>query len=230
MSSKAFNSEHSIAIVYADDRLVVVDKPSGLLSVPGRGTDKQDCLSLRVTQRFPDALVVHRLDMATSGLFLMARGLNAQRHLSAAFAGRMVRKQYMALVSGPLNYAPNVWHDISLPIAVDWPNRPRRVIDHALGQASTTRLRWVHYDAHNNITCVELAPVTGRSHQLRVHMLAIGHPILGDTLYAPESVQAQSPRLLLHACALSIPHPSGSGWVSFESTAAFTSATNFDLA
>ncbi|QDL55598.1 RluA family pseudouridine synthase [Rhodoferax aquaticus] len=208
-------------IVYADDSLVVVNKPPGLLSVPGRGLDKQDCASLRVAQSFKDALVVHRLDMSTSGLLVMARGLKAQRYLSAAFAQRMVRKRYHAIVSGCLHAPQGEWQSIALPIAVDWPNRPRRVIDHDHGQASTTRVRWTLYNPHTNTSHVELEPITGRSHQLRVHMMAIGHPILGDALYAPEALQAQADRLLLHATSLSFIHPSESGWVRFDSPTTF---------
>jgi tRNA pseudouridine32 synthase/23S rRNA pseudouridine746 synthase len=196
-----------IRVVFADDAIVVLDKPSSLLSVPGRGPDKQDCLSARVQQHFADALVVHRLDMATSGLIVMARGAPAQRTLSEAFANRMVAKRYEAVVSGRLESAPDTWRLIDLPIAVDWPNRPRRVISFDHGKPSQTRLRVSHYDAHRHVTHVLLEPLTGRTHQLRVHLQAIGHPILGDTLYAPEAVVAQSERLLLHASNLTFAHP-----------------------
>lgn len=208
-------------IVYADDSVVVVNKPPGLLSVPGRGIDKQDCASLRVAQTFKDALVVHRLDMATSGLLVMARGITAQRTLNAAFAQRMVRKRYQAIVSGRLQVPKGEWLVITLPIAVDWPNRPRRIVDQSQGQASTTRVRWTHFNPQTNTSHVELEPITGRSHQLRVHMMAIGHPIVGDALYAPAASQAQADRLLLHAASLSFLHPSESGWVRFDSPTAF---------
>jgi tRNA pseudouridine32 synthase/23S rRNA pseudouridine746 synthase len=194
-----------IALVCADDDLLVLNKPSGLLSVPGRGVDKQDCLSARVQARFADALVVHRLDMATSGLLLMARGLDIQRALSAAFEHRQVHKRYVAEVAGLLPVYAN-WQTIDLPILVDWPNRPLRTI-HADGQPSQTRWRCVAHDLQRQTSRLDLEPLTGRSHQLRVHLQALGHPILGDMLYAPPSVQAMAPRLALHACALGLAHP-----------------------
>ena len=194
-----------IALVYQDKFLLVLNKPSGLLSVPGRGADKQDCLSARVQARFADALVVHRLDMATSGLLVMARGLDAQRALSAAFERRQVHKRYVADVSGLLPLHAD-WQTIDLPILVDWPNRPLRTIQ-ADGQPSQTRWRCVAQDPQRQTSRLELEPLTGRSHQLRVHLLALGHPILGDALYAPPSVQAMAPRLALHASGLGLAHP-----------------------
>lgn len=197
----------SICVVYADDAIVVLDKPSALLSVPGRGADKQDCLSTRVRQQYADALVVHRLDMATSGLIVMARGALAQRTLSEAFANRMVAKRYEAVVHGALAPTPDRWRVIDLPIGVDWPNRPRRVIDWDSGKTSVTRLQVTHCDAQRQVSHVVLEPLTGRTHQLRVHLQAIGHPILGDGLYAPPEVVAMAPRLLLHASELTFAHP-----------------------
>jgi len=196
-----------IQVLFVDDAIVVLDKPSSLLSVPGRGPDKQDCLSARVQQQFADALVVHRLDMATSGLIVMARGAAAQRTLSDAFANRMVAKRYEAVVHGQVLGEPDGWQTIDLPIAVDWPNRPRRIIDQVKGKASMTRLQVSHYDAQRQVTHVTLEPLTGRTHQLRVHLQAIGHPILGDSLYAPPDVVAMSERLLLHASNLTFAHP-----------------------
>lgn len=211
-----------IEVVFADDALVVLRKPSGLLAVPGRGADKQDCLSHRVQQVYADALVVHRLDMATSGLMLMARGVAMQRVLNAAFAGREVHKRYGAVVAGELPRRGD-WQEIDLPIIVDWPRRPLRVIDPVLGKASVTRWR-ARPEAADDIpgtTRVELEPVTGRSHQLRVHLQALGHPILGDRLYAPPEVQASADRLLLHACALALPHPATGRKLNFEDPAPF---------
>ena len=207
-----------LQILYADDSLLVLNKPSGLLSVPGRGEDKQDCLSRRAQSLYPDALVVHRLDMATSGLMLMARGAAMQRALSQLFERREVNKRYVALVDGRLASALTAdgWGLIDLPIAVDWPRRPLRIID-AAGKPSQTRWRSIGFDDAANLTRVELEPITGRSHQLRVHLQALGHPILGDALYAPGAVQARSPRLLLHACALRLLHPATGAPLSFES-------------
>ena len=212
-----------VQVVHADSGLLVLNKPSGLLSVPGRGEDKQDCLSSRVQRIYPDALVVHRLDMATSGLMLMARGSTMQRALSGLFERREIHKRYLAVVDGRLapGATPDGWGLIDLPIAADWPNRPLRKIDAMLGKPSQTRWRAVAFDAAAHCTRVELEPLTGRSHQLRVHLQALGHPILGDALYAPAAVQAKAPRLLLHACALAFVHPARAEAMEFESPADF---------
>jgi tRNA pseudouridine32 synthase/23S rRNA pseudouridine746 synthase len=207
------------AVVYADDTVLVVDKPSGLLAVPGRGADKQDCLAARVQARYPDALIVHRLDMATSGLMVMARGPAAQRALSMAFAARAVTKRYVAVVAGRLDMPTEDWGTIDLPIVVDWPNRPLRIVDHARGKPSVTRWRVLGYV--DDTTRLELEPVTGRSHQLRVHLREWGHPILGDALYAPPPVQALSGRLLLHAASLGFAHPLTGVALVFESAVPF---------
>lgn len=209
--------------LYADEHLLVLDKPAGLLCVPGRGADKQDCLSARVQRTYPDALVVHRLDMATSGLWLMARGGPVQRALGDAFAQRQVSKRYLAVAAGRLDTSlpAGDWAMVDLPIAADWPNRPRRIIDRKLGKPSQTRWRVMAYDGQADATRVELEPVTGRSHQLRVHLQALGHPILGDTLYAPPHVQARAPRLLLHATDLRFTHPITGEAMAFSSPAPF---------
>jgi tRNA pseudouridine32 synthase/23S rRNA pseudouridine746 synthase len=208
--------------VWADEHLVVLRKPAGLLCVPGRGPDKQDCLSARVQRIYPDALVVHRLDMATSGLCLMARGPRMQRVLSQAFAQRQVAKRYLAVVAGQLACPPGAdWALIDLPIAADWAHRPLRVIDAARGKASQTRWRVLSYDAQANATRVELQPLTGRSHQLRLHLQALGHPILGDCLYAPPEAQARSGRLLLHASELKFEHPATGQPLAFADAAPF---------
>lgn len=210
-----------LAVIYADGHLLVLDKPSGLLAVPGRGADKQDCLSARVQARYPDALIVHRLDMATSGLMLMARGVAAQRALSAAFAARAVEKRYLAVVAGRLDAPPQGWGTIDLPIGADWPNRPLQRVDPVRGKPSLTRWRVLECDATGASTRVELIPVTGRSHQLRVHMRAIGHPILGDSLYAPPEVQSRATRLMLHAGFLRLAHPATAAVLEFERAASF---------
>ena len=193
-------------VVFADDAIVVLNKPSGLLTVPGRGPEKADCLSRRVQARYPDALIVHRLDRDTSGLVVLARGLPAQRVLNLAFEQRRVDKRYIAVVTGQLAL-DGQWQEIDLPMLVDWPNRPKRTINFEEGQSALTRWRCTAVDAAANTSRVELEPVTGRTHQLRVHMQAIGHPMVGDTLYAPPEVQAQADRLLLHSGLLSFPHP-----------------------
>ena len=210
------------SLVYADAGLLVLDKPAGLLSVPGRGEDKQDCLSARVQARYPDALVVHRLDMATSGLMLMARSVGIQRALGALFQRREIHKRYIAVVQGLPTPAqsPDGWGLIDLPIMVDWPRRPLRIID-AAGKPSQTRWRVLAHDAPAQRTRLELEPLTGRSHQLRVHLQASGHPILGDRLYAPEAVCAMAERMLLHACTLAFVHPVNGEAMRFESAVPF---------
>ena len=208
-------------ILYADDVLLVIDKPAGLLAVPGRGPDKQDCVSARIQRLHTDALVVHRLDMATSGLMLMARGKAAQQSLSRAFAAREVHKTYQALVQGaPAPPPDGTWGCIDLPILLDWPQRPRRTISLDAGKPSTTRWRVLGSEGPAR-TRVELEPVTGRSHQLRVHMLALGHPILGDPLYFAGDSADASPRLLLHACRIAFAHPRTGATLVFSSPPAF---------
>ena len=219
-----------VQAVYEDADLLVLNKPSGLLCVPGRGADKQDCLSARAQARWPGALVVHRLDQATSGLVLMARHTVAQRVLSVAFERRQVHKRYQAVVHGHLKGASNEgvvasdlqWHTIDLPIAADWDRRPLRIIDAVLGKPSITHWRCLAYDATTHTTRIELEPVTGRTHQLRVHMAAIGHAMVGDGLYADAAaVRALAPRLLLHASHLAFAHPANGQWLALESTAIF---------
>lgn len=217
-------------LLYVDDHLLVLVKPSGLHAVPGRGEDKQDCLSGRAQACFPDALVVHRLDRDTSGLMLMARGTQVQRTLNIAFAERRVHKRYVAVVEGELgklgeSAAPDGedgWGRIELSIFLDWPNRPRRIIDPVQGKPSVTRWRVLGpMTGPAPATRVELEPVTGRSHQLRVHLQAIGHPILGDTLYGSREGQARADRLLLHAHELAFAHPVTGEMLRFSAPAPF---------
>jgi len=198
--------------LFQDEHLVIVNKPAGLLSVPGRGEDKQDCLSARIQQRFPDALVVHRLDMATSGLMVFARGEVMQRELSRMFREREVTKRYVALVAGVLK---NEVGEIDLPLIVDWPNRPRSKVDHELGKPSLTRYRLLGIEGGDSR--VELEPITGRTHQLRLHLASIGHPIIGDTLYEGRSAE----RLMLHATRLAFDHPITTKPLCFESDAPY---------
>jgi tRNA pseudouridine32 synthase / 23S rRNA pseudouridine746 synthase len=191
-------------VIHEDEALLAVDKPAGVLAVPGRGADKQDCLASQVQVRWPDALVVHRLDMATSGLMLFARGPGLQRRLSIAFAARQVGKGYVAVVDGRM---PSERGCIELPLGADWPRRPLQRIDKVRGKPSRTDWQVLAVDEQAATTRLALQPLTGRTHQLRVHLAAIGHPILGDALYAPPLVQARASRLLLHAGELSLAHP-----------------------
>ena len=196
-------------MLHEDAHLLALVKPAGLLSVPGRGPQNADCLSTRAQRRWPGALIVHRLDQATSGLLLMARSAAVQRAPSSAFAERRVHKRYEALVHGRPSAATDAdgWAEIDRPLIVDWPNRPRSKVDHATGKPSRTRWRLLAHDAATDTARLALEPVTGRSHQLRVHLLSIGYPIAGDTLYGDAANQAMATRLLLHAYALQIPHP-----------------------
>lgn len=211
-------------IVECSDTVIVIDKPSGLPAVPGRAAGLQDCVASRVEARWADARVVHRLDMATSGLMVMARGAAAQRVLAAAFAQRTVDKRYVAVVAGRVAPpADGGWAEIALPLAADWPARPRQKVDPAAGKPSVTRYRVLAHLDHGTAACtrVELQPLSGRTHQLRVHLAAIGHPIVGDTLYAPPGVQALGTRLLLHASALAFADPADGRALAFASAAPF---------
>ncbi|VTU25037.1 Ribosomal large subunit pseudouridine synthase A [Variovorax sp. PBL-H6] len=210
----------SLAVIHEDAHLLVLDKPAGLLCVPGRGDDKQDCLSARAQARWPDALVVHRLDMATSGLVLMARSPAMQRALGDAFARRRVRKRYEAIVDGPMPLSQE-WSLIDAPLMADWPNRPMQKIDARDGKPSLTRWRVKRLLPDRDASHLWLEPLTGRSHQLRVHLLSIGHPILGDTLYGSEDVQRRAERLLLHASELEFAHPADGRVLRFESPPPF---------
>jgi tRNA pseudouridine32 synthase/23S rRNA pseudouridine746 synthase len=198
-------ANRGLEILYLSEQLVVVNKPSGLLSVPGRGEGKEDCLSRRVQAEFSDALIVHRLDMGTSGIVVMGRGTGAQRTLSVLFQERKVRKRYQALVEG--HWKAAAAGEIELPICVDWPNRPKQKVNHAAGRPSLTRYRVIDIDTTRAVSRIELDPVTGRSHQLRVHMEAMGHPILGDDFYGTPASCAKAERLLLHACEIEFCNP-----------------------
>jgi len=214
-------SAHAPVCRHADAALLVFDKPAGMLAVPGRGPAKADSLASRALEFDAGARIVHRLDMATSGLMLLARGAAAQRALNRAFAERRVTKRYIAVVAGRVAGSADAWYSIELPLACDWPNRPRQRVDHAHGKPSLTRYRVLAHDAASDSTRLELEPVTGRSHQLRVHLLALGHPIVGDALYADAGVRARAPRLLLHAARLGLRHPFSGAPLEFASAAPF---------
>ena len=195
------NAKHSrsspLSIIHQDLALIVAEKPEGLLSVPGRGEDKQDCMSLRIQKSFPDALAVHRLDMATSGLMMFAMGQENHRLLSRMFRDRLIAKRYVAIVSGTLALQNG---EIDLPMSADWPNRPRQKIDRH-GKPSVTRYEVL--EQGKEWARLRLEPITGRTHQLRVHLMATGHPIVGDALYGGKP----SGRLMLHAQELCFDHP-----------------------
>ncbi len=203
-------------IVYKDNDIVVLNKGSGLLTVPGRLPEHQDCLQNRVCRVLPTATIVHRLDMATSGLLLMALNKNAHVHISRQFEQRKTQKTYLARVYGRLEQDEG---EVDFPLICDWPNRPKQKVDYEHGKASKTLYKLIQQDQESAL--VELTPITGRSHQLRVHMLSIGHPILGDRLYAHEKALTVSERLQLHAQALTIAHPVTNQSMSFSAPCPF---------
>lgn len=204
----------TLPILYEDDDLLFIDKPSGLLSVPGK--TEPDCVEARLRQTYPEALTVHRLDMATSGVMIFARNKAAQRHLGLQFERRHLEKRYEAVVDGL------VLEDsgrVDLPLRADWPNRPLQMICHEQGRPSQTD--WRVMERLTDRTRLDLTPLTGRSHQLRVHLKAIGHVILGDEFYASGDALAASDRLLLHAKRLSLFKPTGGDRITVESPVPF---------
>jgi len=192
-----------LVILHEDHQVLLVDKPSGLLSVPGKGPHLADCLIARVQKVFPMALLVHRLDRDTSGVMIFALTPHAQRHLGLQFEKRQTKKTYVARIWGEMGEKTGT---VDLPLIVDWPNRPRQMVDHENGKQAVTDWRVVR--AGEGETRVRLMPRTGRSHQLRVHMQALGHPILGDPFYA-EGAARDYPRLMLHSETLQFRHPDG---------------------
>lgn len=203
-------------IIYQDDDILVLNKSSGLLSVPGRLPEHQDCLQNRVQRVLPTATIVHRLDMATSGIIIMALNKPAHVAIGRQFEQRQTEKSYIARVYGQLAQAQG---SVDLPLICDWPNRPKQKVDHDNGKKSLTHYKLLSSD--NNSSLVELTPVTGRSHQLRVHMLALGHPILGDRLYAHPQALALSTRLQLHAQMLTLNHPTSQARITFTAKCPF---------
>lgn len=213
MQSEYTPPDTPLSVIHADHELVAVDKPDGLLSVPGKGAHLADCLLVRVQAAFPTALLVHRLDRDTSGVMVFALTPHAQRFLSKEFEDRRARKTYVARVAGVLSSKTGA---IDFPLIVDWPNRPRQIVCHETGKPSLTEYRVLK--AANTESRVRLWPRTGRTHQLRVHMLALGHPILGDPLYAPDPNLA---RMMLHAEELRVSHPESGRGMSFRAKAPF---------
>ncbi|MEJ6496154.1 bifunctional tRNA pseudouridine(32) synthase/23S rRNA pseudouridine(746) synthase RluA [Pseudoalteromonas lipolytica] len=205
-----------LSIVYQDDDLLIVNKPSGLLTVPGKDPKHADCLIARINRVFPTAKIVHRLDMATSGIICLAMHKEAHRNLSIQFQDRKTAKRYIARVFGKLEQETG---SVDLPLICDWPNRPKQMVDHDNGKPSLTYFKVLEHE--QNATRVELTPITGRSHQLRVHMLSLGHPILGDKLYAHPEAFAMSPRLQLHAEMLTLAHPASGETLIFEAAPEF---------
>ncbi|MBN4080071.1 RluA family pseudouridine synthase [Beggiatoa alba] len=204
-------------ILYLDNDLLIVNKPAGLLTVPGRGEEKQDCLISRIQAHSPEALIVHRLDLATSGLLVLARNPHTHRQLSKQFQNRKISKEYIAIVDGLVIKQTG---EIDLPLITDWPNRPKQKIDLDNGKPSQTHYEIISSNREQNTTRLKLIPITGRSHQLRVHLLKIGHVIIGDGLYS-ESQAKKNQRLHLHATKMEFTHPSKQQTVCFASPCPF---------
>lgn len=209
-----------IDVVYQDDDIIVCNKPSGLLSVPGKHEVHFDSLMLRVQRVWPNAGIVHRLDMMTSGIMVLAMHKQSLKFLNKAFSDRVPEKYYIAKVAGHILEDTG---SVDLPLICDWPNRPKQMVCYQNGKPSLTHWQVLErgQTAGNNWTRVKLTPITGRSHQLRVHMKAMGHPILGDRLYAPPSIIEQASRLQLHAQSLAFKHPKTEQWLSFEAEPEF---------
>ena len=213
------NFEHTpyeIPVIYRDETIVVLDKPTGLLSVPGIGVEKRDCVAVRVASAVEGARIVHRLDRDTSGVMIMANDKDSHRELSRQFQDREVQKTYEAIVFGLVNDDSGV---IDLPIRKDMENRPRQCVDHEQGKPSLTN--WKVLERMGDRSRLALYPKTGRSHQLRLHLREIGNPILGDDLYATSDQQSMAPRLLLHAVSLTVVHPVSLESMTFESKVPF---------
>lgn len=205
-----------LSIIYRDNDILVLDKPTGLLSVPGKSEEHKDCLESRAQSTFADARIVHRLDMDTSGIIIMALNSAAHRHLGLQFERRHVAKSYIARLWGIMSEDHGI---VSLPLRCDWPNRPRQIVDHEQGRKAVTTFKVLARDKTS--TRILLTPETGRSHQLRVHMLELGHPILGDNLYAHDDALYASKRLCLHAEKLELYHPNGGKRLEFVSECPF---------
>lgn len=207
---------HFVNILFHDNDIIIIDKAPGILSVPGRGADKLDSISHRLSLQFDEIHIVHRLDMATSGIMVFARNKDALRHLQQQFQHRQTEKSYQAIVAGILTPHQGA---INLPMRCDWPNRPKQMVCYEFGKKSLTR--WRVMDYINGNTRVELLPFTGRSHQLRIHSDALGHPILGDNLYGTKESQQATEQLCLHAQSLSFTHPTNNRWLTFSSQPPF---------
>ncbi len=209
--------EPQLCVLYEDDDLLVFDKPSGLLSVAGKGEGHSDCLEARAKSKYPEALIVHRLDMSTSGVIILARSAEVHRNLSMQFERRKTDKHYISRVAGHIK---SDLGRIDLPLICDWPNRPKQMVCHVRGKPSQTDWEVLEREEGGN-TRVKLSPLTGRSHQLRVHMLELGHVILGDNLYASGNALSAADRLQLHAESLTVHHPEDGRLVTFTSPCPF---------
>lgn len=210
-------AQDPLTIVYEDDDLVVIDKPAGLLSVPGRLPEHHDSAYLRVIELYPNAKITHRLDMATSGLLMFAKHRDAEVAVSKMFQARTVKKNYIALAQGKLIGASS----IHVPLITDWENRPRQKVDYNLGKPAQTLYEALNYDEAQDISRVLLTPITGRSHQLRVHLMHIGHPITGDKIYHPDAQRSPLGRMALHASYLAFKQPLSGAYIEVKGLVPF---------
>lgn len=205
-----------LEILFEDADLLVVNKPPWLLSVPGRLPENKDSIALRAEQAYGEIFVVHRLDCATSGIMLLAKTKLAQRNINRQFHDRETQKEYIAIGAGKATSASG---EVQIPLIVDWPNRPRQKVDYEQGKFAHTLYKVI--EEQNNQVRMKLTPITGRSHQLRMHMLCLGLPIIGDRLYAPELIAKASERMLLHAYKLALKHPTTGEKVVFTAPCDF---------
>lgn len=196
--------QEPLSIIYEDEDLVVIDKPAGLLSVPGRLPEHHDSAYLRVLEQYPNAKITHRLDMATSGILMFAKYRDAEVAISKMFQARTVKKNYIALVQGKLAQSQG---SVDVPLITDWENRPRQIVHFELGKPAQTLYQVLDYNDQDDVSRILLTPITGRSHQLRVHMQYIGHPITGDKLYHPEPKRSSLSRMALHGTYLAFQQP-----------------------
>lgn len=203
-----------VSYIYVDQDIIIAEKPCGLLSVPGK--TETDCMEARVRTDYPEALIIHRLDMATSGLMVFAHNKNAQRHIGLQFEKRFIQKEYLARVWGLIKLNKL---NIDLPVRADWKNRPLQIVCYEKGKSASTKVEMISHE--NNTSYLSLKPLTGRTHQLRVHLNSIGHPILGDRLYAHDPAFLLADRLMLHATKIKLMKPVDGQWIEFNSSCPF---------
>jgi tRNA pseudouridine32 synthase/23S rRNA pseudouridine746 synthase len=203
-----------VSYIYVDQDIIIAEKPCGLLSVPGK--TESDCMEARVRTDYPEALIIHRLDMATSGLMVFAHNKNAQRHIGLQFEKRFIQKEYLARVWGLIKLNK---FNIDLPVITDWKNRPLQIVCYEKGKSASTKVEMISHE--NNTSYLSLKPLTGRTHQLRVHLNSIGHPILGDRLYAHDPAFLLADRLMLHATKIKLMKPVDGQWIEFNSSCPF---------